>query len=148
MKITMLTAKAIISAGTVLLLALFLSGCTQVGQKISAAKTISFEDTLGEGEGHFSREGLDVVYSYDRNGNRLNIRGRVSYNLPVESLDVYLLFVDAGRTVIDQEWLYSTGYSVSRLWGHSRFFERTLQVPDGAAAISFDSSAVPSRGHQ
>lgn len=147
MRNTMLPTQAAVYVGIVLL-ALFLSRCTQVGQEISAGKMISLEETLAEGEGSFNRGSLHIDYSYDRNGDRLRIWGNVSYSLPVESLDVYLLFVDAGRTVIDQEWLYSIGYSVSKQWGRTRSFERTLQVPNGAAAISFDSSAILSRGHR
>lgn len=147
MRNTMLPARVAVYVGMVLLV-LFLFGCTQVGQEISAGKMISFEETLAEGEGSFSRGALHIDYSYDRNGDRLRIWGSVSYSLPVESLDVYLLFVDAGRTVIDQEWLYSTGYDVSKIWGRSGTFERTLEVPDGAAAISFDSSAILSRGQR
>jgi len=148
MKNTVLTAKVIMYAGMALLLSFYLAACTQVGRHIPAAQLIALDDALREGEGRFSDDGLHVVYSYDRQGDSLVVGGRVAYNLPVESLDVYLLFIDTGGTVIDQEWVYSTGYSVSKLWGHSRTFERTLQVPDGAAAISFDSSTVPSRGHQ
>ncbi|HKJ66151.1 MAG TPA: hypothetical protein VJ969_12155 [Desulfopila sp.] len=148
MRNTVLTAKAVVYTGMVLLLPLCLAACTQIGKHIPAAQVRALDDTLAEGEGRFNDDGLRVVYSYDRKGDSLVIRGQVSYSLPVESLDVYLLFIDTGGVVIDQEWVYSTGYSVSRLWGHSRTFERTLHVPDAATAISFYSSAVPSRGHQ
>ncbi len=148
MRKTMWMVKAGLYAGVILLLSLSISACTKIGQQIPAAKMISFDDTLAEGEGRFDSEGLHVVYNYDRQGDSLRVWGRVAYNLPVESLDVYLLFTDDDGTVIDQEWVYSTGYTVSKLWGRSSAFERTLEVPDGAAAMSFDSSAVRSRGHQ
>jgi hypothetical protein len=130
-----------------LLIAVGLVGCAGVGRLVSADERILF-DAKGSAQGSFSRNALTVVYSYRLAAGTLTVGGDIDYTWPVDSLDVYLLFLDAAGTVLQKKIVYSSGYRVARRWTTERNFQETMAVPPGTAGISFDYSAQPRRSYR
>ena len=126
-----------------LILATFgLIGCTQVGRLVPADDRILFNDRE-TGQGTFNSDGLAVDYTYKLQGRDLNLEGNAWYRGGVDSLNVYVLFLDPAGTVLQQRIAYYSGYRVFRHWTDSSFQE-SLAVPPGAAGFTFSYSAQPS----
>lgn len=124
-----------------LILATFgLLGCTQAGRLVPADDRILFSENE-TGQGTFNTDGLTVDYTYKLQGRDLDLAGNAWYHGGVDSLNVYVLFIDPAGTVLQQRIAYYSGYRVSRHWAGDNSFQETLAVPPGAAGFSFSYSA-------
>lgn len=127
-----------------LILATFsLFGCTQVGQLVPADDRILFSEKE-TGQGTFNTDGLTVDYTYKLQGRDLNLAGNAWYRGGVDSLNVYVLFIDPAGTVLQQRIAYYSGYRSWRYWHADNSFQESLAVPPGAAGFTFSYSAQPS----
>jgi hypothetical protein len=121
---------------------LSLIGCADVGRMVSADNRILLNDQATN-QGVFSHSGLTVEYSYSLAGESLTLAGKVNYRTSVDSLNVYILFLDATGTVLQKKIVYYSGYRISRDLLADRSFKDTLVVPPGTAGMSFSYSAQP-----
>jgi len=139
---TVATKKLVILP--LLILATFgLFGCTQVGQLVPADERILFSEHE-TGQGTYNANGLTVDYTYKLQGRDLNLAGNAWYRGGVDSLNVYVLFIDPAGTVLQQKIAYYSGYRSSKYWYADNSFQETLAVPSGAAGFTFSYSAQPS----
>ena len=131
----------------VVVMAFGLAGCTMMGKVVQIDNQILFGKEEKR-QGIFTQGGLTVNYSYQLTGGNINLDGQVDFSGRVDSLNVYLLFVDGAGTVLVQKILYSSGYRDSGSWRSDRTFRKTLIVPTEAKGISFSYSAQPYRGQR
>lgn len=116
---------------------LSLSGCAGLGQNVSVEDRIFFEEKE-KSQGRFTQDGLTVDYSYRLAGNNMTMDGSIYYTRSVNSLNVYLLFLDHSGDILQRDIVYSSGYRVAHSWGMTeRTFRDQLDVPQGAVGISF-----------
>jgi hypothetical protein len=74
----------------------------------------------------------------------MTLDGSAYYTRSVDSLNIYLLFLDEGGNVLQRDIVYSSGYRVARSWGMTeRTFRDQLVVPQEAIGISFNYYAEP-----
>lgn len=126
-----------------ILVALSLSGCAGLGQNVSVEDRILF-DEKEKSQGRFTQDGLTVDYSYRLTGSNMTLDGIANYTRSVDSLNIYLLFLDEGGNVLRRNIVYSSGYRVARSWGMTeRSFRDQLDVPQEAVGISFIYYAEP-----
>lgn len=125
-----------------ILISLSLSGCAGLGQNVSVEDRILFEE-IEKSQGRFIQDGLTVDYSYRLAGSNMTLDGTADYTRSVNSLNIYLLFLDEGGNVLQRNIVYSSGYRVARSWGNERTFSDQLDVPQEAVGISFTYYAEP-----
>ena len=142
-KIVQVPAGKMAVLSLVIVMALALSGCavTQVDNKILFGN----EDKK---QGVFTKGGLTVDYRYHLSGGNMNLQGQVSFSDRVDSLNVYLLFVDGAGTVLVQKAIYSSGYRDSSRRMSDRTFQHTFIVPTKDKGISFSYTSQPYRGQR
>lgn len=140
------TRKAVILF-FVMLVNFGLFGCAGMERIVPADNRILFTEKASS-QGVFSHGGLTVAYSYRVEGDKLALEGKVNYLGGVDSLNVYLLFIDAAGTVLQRKIVYYSGYRLSRYWISDRLFRETLAVPPDAVGISFNYSAQPRSNQQ
>lgn len=123
--------------GLLVLFCCTLLGCAVVGSVVPVEKRIALSETKNIQE-TFQADGLRVEYSYTVSDGILSLKCSASVRFHMKSFDVRLLFLDAQGTVLQQKVVYSsTRGSIN---------ER-LDIPEGAAGISFTYSGQPYRGH-
>jgi hypothetical protein len=126
-----------------ILVSLSISGCAGLGQNVSVEDRILF-DEIEKSQGRFTQDGLTVDYSYRLAGRNMTLDGSAYYTRSVDSLNIYLLFLDEGGNVLQRDIVYSSGYRVARSWGMTeRTFRDQLVVPQEAIGISFNYYAEP-----
>jgi hypothetical protein len=126
-----------------ILVSLSLSGCAGLGQNVSVEDRILFNE-IEKSQGRFTQDGLTVDYSYRLVGRNMILDGSANYTRSVDSLNIYLLFLDEGGNVLQRDIVYSSGYRVARSWGMTeRTFRDQLVVPQEAVGISFNYYAEP-----
>jgi hypothetical protein len=114
-----------------------------LGQNVSVEDRILF-DEIEKSQGRFTQDGLTVDYSYRLAGRNMTLDGSAYYIRSVDSLNIYLLFLDEGGNVLQRDIVYSSGYRVARSWGMTeRTFQDRLVVPQEAVGISFNYYAEP-----
>lgn len=136
-----MVGNKVVSIGKTGIISLFLLicfgffGCASSNKSIHEDKRIPLVEQ-GSDSGVFKDIRLTVDYSYRQAGDNITIAGSAHFNGRYNSLTVYLLFLDATGKRIDKKLIYSSSY---RSMGakSDRTFEKTLNVPSGAAAISF-----------
>lgn len=126
-----------------ILVSLSLSGCAAMIPNVPVENRILFGEE-GKSQGRFSEEGLTVDYSYRLVGRNMTLDGSLYYTRSVNSLNVYLLFLDKGGDVLQRNIIYYSGYRVERSLGKSeQTFHDQLVVPQEAVGISFTYYAEP-----
>jgi hypothetical protein len=126
-----------------ILVSLSLSGCAGLGQNVSVEDRILFNE-IEKSQGRFTQDGLTVDYSYRLVGRNMILDGSANYTRSVDSLNIYLLFLDEGGNVLQRDIVYSSGYRVARSWGMTeRTFRDQMIVPLEAVGISFNYYAEP-----
>ena len=137
-----------------LLLLVFLgvSGCAGVDSTIPRERWVPLTEA-GNNQGDFSYDSLTVKYSYSLTGNSLIsggsnmiLAGKVSYRGGFDSLDIRILFLDAGGTVLQQKIIYSSGYRNRSEKASNLDVQKTFVVPAGSAAITFTYSVMERSG--
>ncbi len=143
-----------VSAGkmAVLLLVFFsfmLPGCTMVGDVVPAQHRILFTDQEG-GQGTYKDDRLTLDYSYNLDGRKMTLDGQVTSVWKFDSVDVSLLFFDAGGTVLQDTVVYYSGYRESLISSPTTdsSFKTMLVVPRGAVGISFSMTDMAREGRQ
>lgn len=137
-----ISTKIVIIPVFLILVNLSLFGCAGMGRIVPADNRILFTEKVSS-QGIFSHAGLTVEYSYRLEGKNLALEGEINYLGGVDSLNVYLQFIDATGAVLQQEIVYYSGYRISRHWIADRSFQATLVVPPAAVGLSFSYSAQP-----
>ena len=137
-----------------LLLLVFLgvSGCAGVTSTIPRERWVPLTEAENN-QGDFSYDSLTVKYSYSLTGNSLIsggsnmiLAGKVSYRGGFDSLDINILFLDAGGTVLQQKFIYSSGYRDRSEKVSNLDVQKTFVVPAGSAAITFTYSVMERSG--
>lgn len=146
-KYIIISAQQAVTLVLLVLVYLSLFGCAGMGRLVPADNRILFAEKESS-QGNYSHGGLTVEYRYRLEGKKLALEGKVNYLGGVDFLNVYLQFIDATGTVLQQEIVYYSGYRISRHWIADRSFQETLVVPPGATGISFDYSAQPRSNQQ
>lgn len=135
-----------------LLVYLGVSGCAGVGSTIPQERWISLKE--GENnQGDFKYGSLALKYSYSLTGSSLIsggsnmiLAGKASYQGGYDSLDILILFLDADGTVLQQKFIYSSGYRDRSEKVSNLDIQKTFAVPAGSAAITFSYSAMERTG--
>lgn len=122
---------------TIVLICIGFLGCSTVGRVVPAEKRMGLSETTTQEI--FKAEGMTVIYSYILKDNIMSFSCSAAVQFRVQSFDVHLLFLDEQGAVLMQKRVFSSG---------DRFSEKTLEVPPGAAGISFSYSSEPFRGNQ
>ena len=135
-----------------LLVFLGVSGCAGVDPTIPQERWVSLTEAENN-QGDFNYGPLTVKYSYSLTGSSLIsggsnmiLAGKVSYRGGFDSLDIVLLFLDAGGTVLQQKFIYATGYRDRSEKVSNLDIQKTFAVPAGAAAITFTYSVMERTG--
>ena len=115
------------------------SGCAGVGSTVPLERRLPLIEAENS-QGDFSYGGLKVKYSYSLAGSNMILDGVASYDRGYDSLDIRILFLDATGTVLQQEFVYSSGFRTSGK-RRSGDFQKTFAVPAGSVAITFSSYA-------
>jgi len=128
------------------------SGCAGVGTTIPQERLISLKEAENN-QGNFGYGPLTVKYSYSLTGSSLIsggsnmiLAGNVSYRGGFDSLDIRILFLDAGGTVLQQKFIYSSGYRDRSEKVSNLDVQKTFAVPAGSAAITFTYSVEERTG--
>ena len=114
-------------------------GCAGLGRVVPAEERILFTEKESV-EGVFSSSPLMMSFSYTLKGRNLQLKGSVDYSGGYDSLNVYVLFIDASGTVLQRNLVYYSGYRVG-FWPGGNTFQADLNVPANAAGFSFSHSA-------
>lgn len=149
-KILQVSVEKMILFFLVIVMVFGLAGCTLVSQ-VSQVSQVDNQVLFGNEDtkqGIFTQDGLTVDYRYRLKGGNIDLDGQVSFSGRADSLNVYLLFVDAAGTVLVQKIIYSSGYRDSGRSMSDRTFQKTFIVPTRAKGISFSYSVQPYRGHR
>jgi hypothetical protein len=135
------------------LLCFTISGCAGVGSTIPQERRVSLTETENN-QGNLKYGSLSVKYSYSLVGGNLIsaggnmiLAGKISYRDRFDSLDVRILFLDAAGTVLQKEFVYSSGYRTRDKSSNSAF-QKTFTVPAGSVAMTFTYSAQDHTGHR
>ena len=149
------TTVSFVNAGMLcLLLLVFLgvSGCAGVNTTIPPERWISLKEAENN-QGDFKYDSLSLNYSYSLTGSSLIsggsnmiLAGKVSYRGGFDSLDIHILFLDAAGTVLQQKFIYSSGYRDRSEKVSNLGIQKTFAVPAGSAAITFSYSAMERTG--
>ncbi len=99
-----------------LLVLLSLSGCAGLVRNVPVEDRILFSQDE-KTDGRFTENGLTVDYSYRLAGNNMVLEGSAHYYRSVDSLNVYLVFIDENGNVLQRDIVYYSGYRVSHSWG-------------------------------
>ena len=128
------------------------SGCAGVGTTIPQERWISLKEAENN-QGNFGYGPLTVKYSYSLTGSSLLsggsnmiLAGKASYQGGYDSLDINILFLDAGGTVLQQKFIYSSGYRDRSEKVSNLDVQKTFVVPAGSAAITFTYSVMERSG--
>ena len=128
------------------------SGCAGVGTTIPQERLISLKEAENN-QGNFGYGPLTVKYSYSLTGSSLIsggsnmiLAGNVSYRGGFDSLDIRILFLDAGGTVLQQKFIYSSGYRDRSEKVSNLDVQKTFAVPAGSAAITLTYSVEERTG--
>lgn len=124
-----------------------LSSCTAGINAVSVENRLLFADESSK-QGMFSYGDMVVSYSYQANGSLLTISGKVDYQRSFDSLDVYLLLLDANGRVMQKKLVYASGFRTSTDHVHGVSFQESLVLPSATAGISFDSFAQERRSYK
>lgn len=140
-----------------LLLLVFLgvSGCAGVTSTIPRERWVTLTEAENN-QGDFSYDSLTVKYSYSlttgnsliSGGSNMVLAGKVSYSREFDSLDINILFLDAGGTVLQQKFIYSSGYRDRSEKVSNLDVQKTFVVPAGSAAITFTYSVMERSGRR
>jgi len=112
------------------------SGCAGVGSTVPQERRIPLIETENS-QGNFSYGSLTLKYSYSLADGNMIFTGKASYQGGFDSLDIRILFLDAAGTVLQQEFIYSSGYRTDRERVSDRELQKTFAVPPGSTAITF-----------
>jgi hypothetical protein len=122
-----------------------ISGCAGVGSTVPPERRLPLIETENS-QGSFSYGGLKVKYSYSLAGSDMIMDGVASYNHGYDSLDIRISFLDATGTLLQREFIYSSGYRTAGKRRSGIDFQKTFTVPAGSAAITFSSFAQDRSG--
>ena len=148
------TASFVDTGMLCLLLLVFIgvSGCAGVDSTIPSERWVPLTEA-GNNQGDFSYDSLTVNYSYSLTGNSLIsggsnmiLAGKVSYRGGFDSLDISILFLDAAGTVLQQKFIYSSGFRNRSEKVSNLDVQKTFAVPAGSAAITFTYSVMERSG--
>lgn len=135
-----------------LLVYLGVSGCAGVNTTIPQERWVPLTETENN-QGDFGYGPLTVKYSYSltggslvSGGSNMILAGKVSYRGGFDSLDILILFLDAGGTVLQQKFIYTSGYRDRTEKVSNLDIQKTFAVPAGAAAITFTYSVMERTG--
>lgn len=117
----------------------FVSGCAIKGP-VSEDKRIALQEK-SNGTETYARGPLTVDYEYKRAGDSLTMSGSIGFNRGLDSLDVRVLFLDGAGMILDRKLVYSSGYRSLAARESTRTFRRTVDIPPGATAFTFDETA-------
>ncbi len=127
-------------------------GCAGVVSSISPERRISLIEAENN-QGNFSYGSLTLQYNYSLTGGNMVVggssmmlAGKATYSDRFDSLDIYVVFLDAAGTVLQRKFIYSSGYKTGAGRVSDRAFQKTLEVPAGSEAITFTYSEVERSG--
>ncbi len=123
------------------------SGCAGVGSTVPLERRLPLIEAENS-QGDFSYGGLKVEYSYSLAGSNMILDGVASYDRGYDSLDIRILFLDATGTVLQQKFIYSSGYRTGGKRRSGIDFQKTFVVPAGSVAITFSSFAQDRSGQR
>jgi hypothetical protein len=127
-------------------------GCAGVVSSIPPERRISLVEAENN-QGNFSYGSLTLQYNYALTGGNMVIggsnmmlAGKATYTDRFDSLDIYVVFLDAAGTVLQRKFIYSSGYRTDDGRVSDRAFQETLEVPAGSKAITFTYSEIARSG--
>jgi hypothetical protein len=127
-------------------------GCAGVVSSIPPERRISLVEAENN-QGNFSYGSLTLQYNYALTGGNLvmggsnmMLAGKATYTDRFDSLDIYVVFLDAAGTVLQRKFIYSSGYRTDDGRVSDRAFQETLEVPAGSEAITFTYSEIARSG--
>ena len=133
----------------IVIISLVFSGCTMVGDVIPVQNRILFTEK-GGGQGTYNDDQLTLDYSYSLDDRKMSLDGQVTSVWQFDSVDVSLLFFDAGGSVLQETVVYYSGYreSLTPSSATDSTFRTMLVVPRGAVGISFSMTDMAREGKQ
>ena len=133
----------------ILTFAVFLAGCSHVGQIIPPEKRIPLEEG-GPHSGTWSAFDCILDYQYQLTRQEPSLAGKLALKGSVrnrgrslDSLSIWVDLLDAGGKILEQNNVYASGY---RIESSDRSFQLRLDTPPGAVAMSFGSLAEEQTG--
>lgn len=132
---------------SIMLIFFMVLGCSMVGRIVPLEKRFDLVAT-GVKEALFKSGDLQVIYSYNIQGNLLEITGKTNKPQDTDSFALRLLFLNADGAVLQQSIVASVGYRVGRLGSNELNFSKTLELPTNTSGISFSYSGIPRTGRQ
>jgi len=119
------------------------SGCAGVGSTVSSERMIPLIEAE-KNQGDFSYGSLTLEYSFSltggslvSGGSNMILAGKATYQGRFDSLDIRILFLDSAGTVLQQKFIYSSGYRTGDDRISNSIFQKTFAVPAGSSAITF-----------
>jgi hypothetical protein len=110
-------------------------GCASANKIISEDKRIPLVEK-GSDSGVFKDTRLTIEYSYSLAGDKITMTGNGHFSGRIDSLSIYLLFLDAAGKRIDKKLVAYSGFrSMDMKSDHA--IDKTLVVPSGATGVSF-----------
>jgi len=129
-------------------------GCAGVVSNIPPERRISLVEAENN-QGSFSYGSLTLQYNYALTGgslvmgvSKMMLAGKVTYRDRFDSLDIYVVFLDAAGTVLQKKFIYSSGYRTDEARVSDLAFQKTLEVPAGSEAITFTYSEIARSGRE
>lgn len=122
-------------------------GCSVVGRTVPVDNRILFAGQ-NSSQGNYRYGDLTVAYRYELRAGEMKLNGSVRHRGGFDSLDVRVQFIDTEGTVLNQKIVYSSGYRVAKSRDIDRSFQTLLDVPPGAAGLSFNYSSRPRSSHK
>ncbi len=137
-----------------ILLCFGFSGCAGVGSTVPQERRIPLNKAENY-QGNFNYGPLTLDFSYSltggsliSGGSNMILAGKASYKGAFDSLDIRLSFLDATGAILQNKFIYSSGFRTGTSKVSGQPFQKTFVVPANSDAITFNYSVEERTGNR